>query len=161
MRMGLWLCVPLFLVAGTIAAEGKPDFSGRWVLVNAAESASAAARGLVVRESFEAPVTVMTVERRLENGVRSDTYRIGLSGGLVGGTAADGRGTATRFSVTWDGDKLVIETGSYSGPTRESGPYSEHNEVWSLDSQGRLVITVTDRGTATELRTNQLTYRRP
>jgi hypothetical protein len=161
MRMGLWLCVTLFSLAGTIAAEGKPDFSGRWVLVNAAESASAAAHELVVRESFEAPVTVMTVERRSEIGVHSDTYRIGLSGGMVGGLAADGRGTATRFSVTWDGDKLVIETGSYSGPTRESGPYSEHNEVWSLDSQGRLVITVTDRGTATELRTSQLTYRKP
>jgi hypothetical protein len=56
---------------------------------------------------------------------------------------------------------LVIETGVYSGPTRESGPYAEHEELWSLDSEGVLHITVTDRGSGTEPKTTNLTYRRP
>jgi hypothetical protein len=81
----------------------------------------------------------------------------------MGGVAGNGRGpnTHTRFSVRWDGDTLVIETGSYTGPTRDSGPYSEHEEIWSLDAQRRLAMTVTDRGSGTESKTVRLTYRRP
>jgi hypothetical protein len=162
MRMRLWLCVLVSVIAETTAAQSNPDFSGRWVLVNPA-AASDIARDLVVRESFEAPVTVLTVERRSKGDVRIATYKIGLAWGRTSGITEDGQGpiTRTRLSATWDGDRLVIETGTYWGATRESGPYSEHDEIWSLDAQGRLVMIVTDRGSGTELRTTQLTYRRP
>ena len=54
----------------------------------------------------------------------------------------------------------MIETGNYSGPTRESGPYTEHAEVWWLDAEGRLVIKVTDRSSGAESTTRTLTYQR-
>ncbi len=159
MRMTL-VVVLVSVIAETTAAQGKPDFSGRWVLVNPA-TASDIARDLVVRESFEAPVTVLTVERRSTGEVHIATYKIGLAEGRTGAITEDGRGpTRTTKSAMWDGDRLVIETGTYSGARRQAGPYSEHDEVWSLDAQGRLVMIVTDRGSGTELRTTQLTYRR-
>ena len=63
--------------------------------------------------------------------------------------------------VRWDGDRLMIETGQYSGPTRESGPYLEHEEVWALDTDGRLIMSVADRDPTTGPRTTQLAYRKP
>jgi hypothetical protein len=86
--------------------------------------------------------------------------QIGVGGGLVGGLAgSSGPSGGTRFLVDWDGDKLVIKRGVYSGPTPESGSFSEHIEVWALNPPDMLAITVTDRvlqqpGTAT------LTYRK-
>ncbi len=163
MRIRLCLVVLVSVIGGTAAAQGKPDFLGRWVLVNPDAFDADVARELVVRESFEAPVTVMRVERRSKGEVRTDRYEVGLAGGTVSGIAEDRRGptTHTRFLVVWRGDTLVIETGNYSGPMTEPGPYSEHGETWSLDAQGRLVMTVTDRASGTKPRTIQLTYRRP
>ena len=163
MRMRLCLVVLVSVIVGTAAAQGKPDFLGRWVLVSPDDVAEDVARELVVRESFEAPVTVMRVERRSKAEVRSDRYQVGLVGGTVGGIGEGGRNSNARtvFSVAWRGDTLVIETGNYSGSIEEPGPYSEHGETWSLDAQGRLVMTVTDRASGTEPRTIQLTYRRP
>jgi hypothetical protein len=91
----------------------------------------------------------LTVERRLPSGVRSESYEIGTEGIL---------GSVAPFK--WNGNRLVIETGSYSGTTRDAGPYREHDEVWSLEAQGRLLITVTDRGSSLGPSTTDLTYRR-
>jgi hypothetical protein len=166
MRMRRWLCILVSLMAGTAASQDKPDFTGRWVPVNPPDSAGIA-HELFVSESFEVPVKVLTVQRRSKSGVTFDSYQVGLEGGTIGVIWANGRGTgpngqivSTRFSVRWEGEKLAIKTGSYSGP-RESEAYSEHDEVWSLDAQGTLVMTVTDRRSGTEPRTAQLTYRRP
>jgi hypothetical protein len=63
-------------------------------------------------------------------------------------------------SVRWEGNQLRIETGLYSGPMRDSGPYTEHTEAWRLDDQGRLVITVVDQRSDSEVATRTLTYRR-
>jgi len=167
----------LLLVAATLAGQDKPDFSGRWVLESPADPAADIARSLTVRQSIvrtTARGTPMqpffgdlTVERELPTGLRSDTYQIGVVGGVVGGVDRTGRAAGpggqsrqTRFSVRWNEDRLVIETGTYSGPTRESGPYTEHMEVWSLDAGKRLLVTVTDRRSGAEPVTRTLTYRR-
>jgi hypothetical protein len=47
---------------------------------------------------------------------------------------------ALRVSPSLDSNRLVIETGSYSGPTRESGAYSEHTEIWWLEGDTGLVM---------------------
>jgi len=75
-------------------------------------------------------------------------------GGIIGGG-----GVQTRYSVFWEGDRLVIETGSYSGPGRQDGPYSEHTEEWRLDREGLLILQLTDRSDK-EQTSNTLTYRR-
>ena len=103
----------------------------------------------------------LTVERHFESGTKTQAYLIGTEGGTVGGIAG-GRGisASSRFSVRWDGERLRIETGSYSGPTRDSGPFTEHDEVWTLDEQGRLLISMVDRRSGAEPATRTLTYRR-
>ena len=57
--------------------------------------------------------------------------------------------------MRWDGDRLRIETKSY--PTPDTRGYTEHNEVWWLDEQGRLLITVVDRRSDSESATRTLT----
>jgi len=108
----------------------------------------------------------LTVERQFENAVRSETYHISTEGGTVGGVVGIDRPdqssnrTESRVSVQWHGDRLRIETGRYSGPTRDSGPYTEHNEEWWFDEHRRLSIIVVDRRSDSEVVTHTLTYRR-
>jgi hypothetical protein len=173
MRIPLAFSVLVLLSAETIAAQAKLDFSGNWVLVKSNGSASDAAQTMTVRESFqrvsvrgtpiEPPLITLAVERDSAAGVRSDLYTIGVAGGTTGGaignpgvTTVGHQAPQTRFSTTWDGDSLVIETNAW---TADAGSYSGHKEVWSLDVQGALLITVTDRGTG-EPKTATLLYRR-
>ena len=171
--------VPMLAVA-TAAAQDKPDVSGTWALADPASVGPDAARNLtltmtVVRQNVRGePIgpffDSLTVTREFATGARSvDSYRLGVEGGTargtVGGLSTAGAGSRasasqTRFSVRWQGNRLVIETASYSGASREAGPYTEHAEVWQLDAAGMLILTVTDRGSEFETRTSILTYRR-
>lgn len=40
---------------------------------------------------------------------------------------------------------LVFESGSYTGEASETKVWAERREVWSLDPDGRLRLTVTNR----------------
>jgi hypothetical protein len=101
------------------------------------------------------------VERRVNSGVHSELYTIGTEGGNVGGvvgnsgTGLSGQSQQTRFSTTWDGDKLVIDI-RYSGRPVDLGAESEHKEVWSLDPLGALMLAITDRNPGTEPTTTNL-----
>jgi hypothetical protein len=176
MRHKGWLSILSMLIAATVAAQDKPDFSGRWILETSAGAGPDVARSLTVRQSivrtnvYGAPMEPffkdLTVERELVSEVRTDTYQIGLEGGVVGGIPAN-RETApgvnvsqTRFSVRWEGNRLVIDTGSSSGPTREAGPYTEHTEVWQLEAGGMLILSITDRGSGIPSTMKTLTYRK-
>ena len=168
MRMRIWLGLLISLTAGTTSAQEKPDFTGRWVLVTSTDGATNVASAMSVRQWFEHTASVrgvpiglpnIEIDRQFQTGVRSESHQIGVEGGMT--TVSAGVNVPrvrTRYAVKWDGDRLVVETGRYSGPTQESGRYSEHDEVWSLDKKGRLVLTVTDRGSGTEPRTTQLIY---
>lgn len=163
----------LFLIGQASAAatsQTRPEFDGTWELEDSQPAASDVPRRLVIRhdKNTSAPAfDELVVERALGSNVRSTTYRIGLVGGVVGGVDKEGRGSGpdghpprTQFFVRWDPDnRLVIETASYSGLTRAAGPYSEHMEVWWLDSAGKLVMTVEHRTDAGGT-TRTLTYRR-
>ena len=111
-------CSPLLLsLAAAVAAQDKPDFSGQWALVTAVPSTANAASRLTVRQPtaranvFGAPMTptftTLTVERVFGDRSTTETFQIGIQGGIVGGG-----GVWTRFSVGWEGDQLVITSGS-------------------------------------------------
>jgi hypothetical protein len=167
MRTFLWCLLLSPFVAVGLAAQEKPDFSGSWVLQDPAQPSMDIPRTLTIRQPLRRttdlgepmpPVFLdLTVERHFESGVRAETYHIGTVGGS--GTIS-GSPPRTRVSVRWEGDRLHFETGRYWGPTRDSGPYTEHTEVWWLDEQGRLLITVVDRRSDSELATRTLIYRR-
>jgi hypothetical protein len=176
MRTLQWclLLVPLVVVG--LSGQGEPDFSGRWVLQDPPQPDLGVARTLVIDQPLRRTTVTgepmrpayldLTVERRFDDEVRAETYRIGTEGGTVGGVVGDGRSAQdvtpdwTRTSVRWEGDRLHIETGRYSGPARDSGPYTENAEVWRLDQQGRLLITVVERRSDAEVATRSLAYRR-
>jgi hypothetical protein len=164
-HLSVWLSVPL--IVASVTAQAKPDFSGRWVLADAGDGGAAVAEELTVSTSTTTPVPTLMIERRLKSGVRSETYEIGVAGGTVGGIRPNVNGELiaspdrTEHSTKWDGNTLVIWRSSYSGPTRESGSYSEHHEVWSLDDHGRLVVVIYARSSTAAPTRMTLTYRRP
>jgi len=175
MRMFLWCLVLTPLVAVGFAMQPKPDFSGTWVLQDARQAGVDIPRTLAIRQPLQRTTVLgksmppafleLTVERQFERGVRVETYQIGTEGGTVSGIAGDASDPSvnrgwSRESVRWEGDRLHIETGHYSGVTRDSGAYTEHAEVWWLGEQGRLMITVVTRRSDSEVETRTLTYRR-
>jgi hypothetical protein len=179
LRKMSWSWILVFLAAIGLAAAAqdkpdKPDFSGRWILDDPRQPGPDIPRTLTISQPivrtnvFGAPMPPafleLAVARQFENEVRSDTYFIG-TGGVTGGfVAGNGRpaqtSTRTETRLQWRGDRLLIETGRYAGPTRDSGPYTEHNEEWWLDDQGKLRMIVVDRRSDSEAETHTLAYRR-
>lgn len=161
----------LLLAASHALAQDKPDFSGRWTLVEPARS-DEIARVLVVRQTIVRtnvrgePMPPffkdIAIEREFASGRRSGTHAIGILSGSVSGTPAGPAGPRTHYAVRWDANALVFEYGTYSGETREAGVWSQRRDVWSLDPDGRLRVTITTRGSADLAGTTTIhTYRRP
>ena len=163
------ILVLLVSVVGQVPKE--PDFSGQWVLVKAGGTRPDVAPSLTVRQTMTRtamrgePMTPwfsdFMVERHFRNGVvASESYKIGTIGGTVSGTAtpasSPGREERTTVGVTWEGKSLIIRTGKYP----HASPYMEHEEVWSIDPGGRLLITITDRSSGSRAATVTLIYRR-
>jgi|SRR3954449_7918332 len=164
MLLTLSSCVLVLLVSSVAQIPKQPDFSGEWVRLATGASFDAPAT-LVVRQRVTrtnirgepmAPYfSQLVVERHYSNRVESDSYDIGIVSGTVSGI-----GERTTVTVTWQGERVVNKTGKYSGPPQEPGRYSEHEEVWSLDPDGRLLITITDRSSDSQPVTVRLTYQR-
>ena len=161
--------VAVMVSLGALAAQDKPDFSGSWIL----ESGSSAAdipqalsvsqslvRTTVRGEPMQPFFKDMTVTRALARSTRSETYQIGVVGGTVSGRADGANDPRTHHRVAWEEQALVIESGSYTGPTPESGDWAERREVWSLDSGVRLRLAITIRSSVDAPRTVMLVYRR-
>lgn len=163
----------LFVHAG-LAGQSQPDFSGRWVLVRSEPANASAAGTLIVKQPVVranvhgTPIAPMflaiTIERQFVDRIQTDTHYIGVEGGIVGGIVAGQDVQAnvprSRSFVRWDGDRLVMETGSYAGSSREAGPYTERTETWRIDESGLLSTTLAERRHDTELTTFTAIYRR-
>lgn len=164
----------LALVVGApLAAQDKPDFSGRWVLQSPLHSALDIPRALSVRQLLVRttargePMTpffkAIAIDREFASGTRSETYDIGIVGGVVPGLREDGSptGPTTRHdAVKWQGRMLVFEKGSYTGQAAETGVWAERREVWSLDRAGRLRMEIAIRSSVDPPKTVTLIYRR-
>ena len=173
MSKALYFVVLTLVVGAPLAAQGQPDFSGRWMLESPAQAAPDIPLALSVRQSLvrtnvrgEAMKPFfkdINVDREFESGTRSETHHIGVTGGVVPGARRDGTpdGPRRHHAVKWDGNALVSEGGSYTGQTRETGVWTERREVWSLDLDNRLRVVITTRGSAGVSNTVSLVYRRP
>jgi hypothetical protein len=155
------LCLSAFLVVTSATAQERPNFSGEWLLEQRTGDLGDFADQLIVRQWMEgwiSPVTgksgafeFIAIDRRIRGQLQSSQRQIGIAGGIVGPVVAESHGGGpgpslqTRFSTHWDGTTLVMENGSYRGWPRESGPYSEYREAWSLDGAAlRVAITTQD-----------------
>ena len=163
------LIVVAVSVVVPLVAQDTPDFSGHWVLESASPSTADIPRALSVTMSLVRrnvrgePMNPffkdITVVRELASGTSSETYQIGVVGGSLGGSVA-GEFPSRHYRVIWEKQILVIETGSYTGPTPESGQWAERHEAWSLDPDGRLRLAITSRSSDSASRTVTLVYRR-
>ena len=168
--MTLCACALSVLLAAGGQTPEQPDFSGRWVLVTPDAAPSDVPRVLAVQQRlrrtdvrgnpigpFFDQLLVQGDDRR--TGIRSRSYQIGITGGMVGGTDFPKRmGTE---SARWDQNTLVITSERWSereDGTRES--MEQHTEVWSLNAPGQLVISISDRKGNNESTTRTVTYRR-
>lgn len=160
------------LLSTPLPSQGHPDFSGWWVLESSLPSASGVPQTLSVRQSLVStnvrgePITPsfkdITIEREVGGRRRSETYNIGVVGGVVAGRIDDGRTSGSRqhFAVRWDGNILVFESGSYTGEHPESGVWYERREAWSLGADNRLHVVITTRSAVEPTRTRTMVYRR-
>ena len=95
-----WAILLITLTAVSVAAQDKPDFSGRWVLGTPQQSAAEIPLALSVHQSvvrttvrggpMEPFFRDITIERQFETGTRSEIHLIGVQGGTVPGLRADG-----------------------------------------------------------------------
>jgi hypothetical protein len=161
----------MLAVATAAQVPDKPDFSGTWVLADPAGASPDAARTLtvtmsVVRQNVRGEPMApffdsLTVTRQFATEVRPDFYRIGIEGGTVSGSVGviGGPACKTTYGVRWQDNRLVIEHASFSCG-RDFVPDREHIEIWALDAEGRLTLSVTDRAPGIDTKTSTLTYRR-
>jgi hypothetical protein len=168
----LCLVVLPFVIGAALGAQDQPDFSGRWILESPSQTAPDIPRVLSVRqllvrtnvrgEAMEPFFKDIDIDREFETVTRSETHQIGVMGGVVPGVRRDGSpdGPRRHHAVKWDGNALVFEGGSYTGQTREAGVWTERREVWSLDLDDRLRVTITSRGSGDVSNTVTLVYRR-
>jgi len=166
MRVHLLLCVLVVLAGHAVSAQDKPDFSGDWVLVSPMNAD--VAQAITVRESFiresvqgtplNSPVIRLSVERSFDGNAitRSESFTVGMIGSILGGTLS-GQRQQTRVSTTWSGNTLVIDS---TTSAVDGSSYSEHQEEWSLDAEGNLLLTTTDPASGTdEPMTRRCVYR--
>jgi len=160
-------------LSGGAQLPKEPDFSGEWVLVSATDAVTEQASALTVTQTLTRttmrgePMTPfyssITIERHFNGRAVSEKRTIGTVGGTVPGIPvgqSSPQGEWTTESVNWQADHLVIKTTRSPQPPDQPGPHSEHEEVWSLDSHGRLLITITDRASGSGATTARLVYER-
>jgi hypothetical protein len=160
--------VLLTSVAMPLAAQDKPDFSESWILESALQPTGETPKALTISQSVARtnvrgePMNPffkdITVTRMLDGGEQSETYLIGVVSGFMTGTAVARPNTHRR--VIWEEQALVIENGSFTGRTPETGEWTERREVFSLDSDGRLRIAITTRSPVDISSSAILLYRR-
>jgi hypothetical protein len=168
-----WSIALIVLAAVGVAAQNKPDFSGRWVLATPQQSDADVPLALSVRQTLERTTVRgepmepffrdITIERQFETSARSETHLIGVQGGVVPGIRAGGGpiGPTAHHAVKWDGNALVFESASYSGQRPETGVWTERREVWSRDPDGRLRVVITTRSSVDAPTETRVVYRRP
>jgi len=169
-----WSLAVIAILTVGLAAQEKPDFSGRWVLVTSQQQpdgdvpSELSVHQTVVQttvrgEPMKPYVSDISIGRQFATGLRSETHQIGVIGGNVSGpdTAASQNDPNVHHAVRWEGDTLILEGGSHSGPRPRTGVWKERREAWSLDADGRLRIVLTVSGSSNAAQTITLMYRRP
>lgn len=132
MRTGLAATMVGVLTVTAAAAQQKPNFSGRWVIVSPAEGAG---QEQIVKHDEK----TLSTAHASEGAGHSMLYQLD---GATHRNAIPSHGSEIVILSTarWDGNRIVI-TSAASYP---NGRKTESKEIWSLDDQGRLVIDFTE-----------------
>ena len=154
--------VPLLLVlatvaAGPVAAQSRPDFSGKWVLV------PAKSQGPMIPKSLELNVTqtdkLLTIERNATGpaGSMKSTLVYQLDGSMSTNTVgANGMSMDLNSKATWTGDTLVIDT---TAPQMQGG--MKQVERWSVEGGGKQLTVRGDISIAGQSASATMVYTKP
>lgn len=149
MRVTRLAVAALILVSGAVAAQPKPNFSGRWAVVS--PKTDAGQEQVVIADDKS-----LTTQR--PDGSRKMVYQLdGVERRLALPPSAS-RTVTIMAAAKWDGSRIVITTNS----SYENGMRTQGKEVWSIDAQSRLVIDYTETGPgASPLPTRTIFTRKP
>jgi hypothetical protein len=126
-------CAALFALSAGTFAQQRPNFSGTWIVVTPAGAAGQ-------EETILQDEATLTRGHASEGGGHSFTYKLdGTETRQV--MSSHGEDIVTLARASWDGDRLVITEAT----TYPDGRKRDAKSVWSLDSQGQLVIEFTER----------------
>jgi hypothetical protein len=154
--------VPLLLVlatvaAGPVAAQSRPDFSGKWVLD------PAKSQGPMIPKSLELNVTqtekLLTIERNATGpaGSMKSTLVYQLDGSMSTNTVgANGMSMDLNSKATWTGDTLVIDT---TAPQMQGG--MKQVERWSVEGGGKKLTVRGDISIAGQSASATMVYTKP
>ena len=157
--------IVLTALVAPLQSQSQPDFSGAWALDSAPAGdapVTITVKQVLVRTNVRGvPVAPFFRQIVIARAGRTESYDIGAVGGsmsgIVGGALSPLR---THQRVAWEEQALVIESGSYTGGARETGDWSERRELWSIDSDGRLRVRISTRGSGIVSSDDTLIYRR-
>lgn len=166
----LGACVCVSVAAVHAAIQEKPDFSGRWYLVDANAPASIP-REMTVRQTRGSGTTAgaptqriatITIARHLQGVVESEVYVtestavFPVSRAVAGERTPPDQRHQRQTAAKWEGDRLTIGRATYV----DDQLVGERYEVWSL-ADGILSITVGEKSPAiAAMRPVTFTYQR-
>lgn len=149
MAQRLSIAIGFTLVAASlVAAQQKPNFSGRWVQVTAGDGAG-----------LEQTVVQTETELRLIHGSSGDDHHLSYRLDGQEGTSKLRMHDADIVTVSraeWKGDKLSIASTTTYDPTRKL----DQIMLWSLDEKGQLVIELTATMTGRKAESRRILYRK-
>lgn len=140
----LSITVAVFLAFAGLSGQEKPNFSGTWVAVSPEVA-------IGQEQTVKQTATTLTRGHASRGGGHAFTYKLD--------------GTESRFVIhetvtvaraSWEGDKLVIvERASFpDGRTRNA------KFVWSISSQGELIVDFTEQFEGQPAKTMRITSKR-
>ena len=138
------------LAAALVSAQDRPDFSGEWVLV---EPSNIPGSNLIVVQN-EQTIRIEAYSWGTPSFFQtpsSGTYGVRTVGGVVGPIPGDR--TGVRWS--WQAGTLVV---TFEGGRLVAG--ASKQEVWSLDSRGRLAVGIATRMPNGSRTTTRWVYRK-
>ena len=134
----------LVFAASVAQAQGKPDFSGSWTLVQDPNAAPTGGRGggggLGMAATLTQDAKTLTVTRTTQNGEVKTVYN--LDGSESKNMMNMRGGQVEQVSkASWEGAKLVITTNFQMGENAVT-----RTESYTLDASGQLVVSTTAPG---------------
>ena len=157
--------IALAVLVAPLQSQTQPDFSGIWTLDPASATdvpATMSVTQVIVRANVRGePIAPFFRQIVIVRGGRTESYDIGVGGGSVSATVHGSQPVRrSHHSVVWEDQVLTIESGTYTGTAVETGEWSERREAWSLDSDGRLHVRISTRGSDAAPSDGTLIYRR-
>jgi hypothetical protein len=148
-RQPLIVTVALVLAMVVTSAQEKPNFSGRWVVTPPASDAG-------LEQTVTQTAATLTTSHASEGHGHRSVYKLDGTESR-NSLVSHGQEIVTLSKASWSGNQLTIT----SDTTYPDGRKRQTKQVWSLDSEGRLVTDFTESGmTPTPTTTRRVHTRR-